>query len=136
MYNFIGNIEGIDESIRFGRLTLEQDAANDRVSHRIPGYMSNLAASISYRYEKTNSQDDLQQAINLQKAALGLLSQAPNAERAMILGNLRSFLEIHYEISRDMDDLEEAIQCARGAVDGSLTDSPDEGDHLKKLPRL
>ena len=136
MYNFTGNIEDIDESLRFGRLTLEQEAANDRVSHRIPGHISNLAASLSYRYGKTNSRDDLQQAINLQKAALGLLSQAPNAERAMILRNLSSFLEIHYEISRDMDDLVEAIQCARGAVDGSLTGSPDKGDHLEKLPRL
>ena len=98
--------------------------------------MSNLAASLSYRFEKTSSQDDLQQAINLQKAALGLLSQAPNAERAMTLGNLSSFLEIHYDTSKYMDDLEEAIRCARSAVDGSLTGSPDEGDHLEKLPRL
>ena len=110
-------------------MTLEQEAPNDRFSQSVPGHMSNLAASLSYRYEKTNSQDDLQQAINLQKAALELLSQAPNAERAMILGNLSSFLEIHCEMLRDMDDLEEAIQCARGAVDGSLTGSPDKGDH-------
>lgn len=136
MYNLTGNIEDIDESIRFGRLTLEQEAANDRVSQRVPDHISNLAASLSYRFEKTNSQDNLQQAINLQNAALGMLSQAPNAERAMTLGNLSSFLETHYETSKYMDDLEEVIRCARSAVDGSLTGSPDEGDHLERLPRL
>jgi tetratricopeptide (TPR) repeat protein len=136
MYKFTSNIEDIDKSIRFGRLTLEQEAANDKVSKGLPGHMSNLAASLFYRYEKTSSQNDLRQAIDMQKAALGLLSPTPNAERAIILGNLCSFLETQYKLSRDIIDLEEAIQCARGAVDGSLTGSPDEGDHLEKLSRL
>ena len=136
MYKLTSNIEDIDESIRFGRLTLEQEAANHKVSKGLPGHMSNLAASLFLRYEKTSSQKDLLQAIDMQKAALGLLSPISNAERAIILGNLCSFLETQYELSRNIIDLEEAIQCARGAVDGSLTGSPDEGDHLEKLSRL
>ena len=136
MYKFTGNIEDIDESIKLGRLTLEQEVTSDTISQRVPGHMSNLAASLFDRYKKANSQDDLQQAISLQKAALQLLPQIPHTERSMILGNLSFFLETQYEDSRDIEDLEEAIQCARGAVDGSLTASPDEGDHLEKLSRL
>ncbi|KAL2041496.1 hypothetical protein N7G274_005878 [Stereocaulon virgatum] len=136
MYKFTSNIEDIDESIRFGRLTLEQEVTNGKVSKGLPGHMSNLAASLFRRYEKANSRDDLLQAIHMQRAALGLLSPIPNAERAMMLGNMCSLLEAQYKLSRNIIDLEEAIQCARGAVDGSLTRSPDEGDHLEKLSRL
>ena len=136
MYSFNHNVEDLDESIKFGRLTLDQEAKSDTISQRIPGHMSNLAGSLFHRYRKTQSQDDFQEAVTLQQMALALLPQNLHAERALILGNLSTFLEDQYRSSRDIKHLEEAITYARAAVDGSLTGSPDQGDHLESLSRL
>ena len=136
MYEIAGNIDYINESIKFGRLTLEQNISNDTIFHRTPSHMSNLAASLALRYKKTHSQDDLRQAIDLEKAALELLPLSPRPERASIAGNLSTFLEFQYEDSRDIGSLEEAIYFARCAVAESLSDSPDEGDHLEMFSRL
>ena len=136
MYNLSRNDKDLDESIKFGRLTLNQEAESDSISQRLPARMSNLAGALFHRYRRTRSQDDFEEAFSLQQMALALLPQNPHAERATILGNLSVFLEDQYESSRDIKHLEEAIKCARAAVDGSLTGSPNQGDHLETLSRL
>uniref|UniRef100_UPI002F90CDB0 hypothetical protein n=1 Tax=Streptomyces atratus TaxID=1893 RepID=UPI002F90CDB0 len=95
------------------------------------GGRSNLSLMLWARYEDTRDLADLDEAIDLVRAALGELTADDDlAAVALCASNLGAVLRLRHEATGDTGSLDEAITLARQAVQGV---APGHPDRLKVL---
>jgi tetratricopeptide (TPR) repeat protein len=111
-----GNIQDIHDAITAGR-----EAINTNFSRGFqrPASMNNLANALDFRFEMRLMDSDINEQIELRRAALQLCTAMDRAKR---LSNLANSLARRFAVSGRQADLEEAIQLHREALQSTPAD--------------
>jgi tetratricopeptide (TPR) repeat protein len=82
-----------------------------------------LGVALTYRYEQMGHAADLDEAVELLRAAgHGIAADSP--ERALILANLGGTLHTRFELTGSRTDLDQAVAAYREAIETAPGDSP------------
>jgi tetratricopeptide (TPR) repeat protein len=108
-----GNLANLDESIRLLRVLLgvAREDGPDRGA-----VLTTLNHALLTRYEWLGSREDLDEAIEDGRQAVGMISEDNPGGRTRALMNLGEALLARYERSGSLPDLDEAVQAERAAV--------------------
>jgi tetratricopeptide (TPR) repeat protein len=110
----------VDLVIEFLAEQLAANAADDSDRAR---KLTNLAAALSIRFERTNHISDVDRAIELFGDALAATT-INNSERPTRLSNLGDALQHRFDVSRDPADLQRATQVLEEAINATAVDHP------------
>ncbi|CAH0052259.1 unnamed protein product [Clonostachys solani] len=120
MYLETGKLEYLNDAIDKGR---EAEKSYPKGHGVLPTLRSNIGMCLSYRYSRSHSMEDLDNAIGLIRGAIEDLSAAnseTHGDMAGLKNNLGLLLGKKYERNKSKETLDEAIDVARESVDAIL----------------
>jgi len=100
--------------------TTGADSGKDREMDKA-WYRANLATALLHRYERHKSSQDLEESLNLWKAAIASLPDG-HPGKASYQSNLSAIYLARYQTSDEIEDLDRAISAIRAAVRGTPQD--------------
>jgi tetratricopeptide (TPR) repeat protein len=117
----------------------EEDSASDEqieaMSQDHPdraGRLNNLGNWLGTRFQRTDSMDDLNKAVDVSDMTVEATPQ-DHPDRASRLNNLGNRLGTRFEWTGSMDDLNKAIDVSDMAVEATPQDHPDRAGRLNNL---
>jgi tetratricopeptide (TPR) repeat protein len=119
-------LTAVDEAIAIGRSAVSEDL-EDRATA-----LSDLAAALQTRFEITGVLDHLNEAVTVQRRALGE-THADNRDRTALLSNLGNTLRKRFERTGVTADLAETVKLQRQAIDAVPADGQDHTALLLNL---
>ncbi|WP_380282597.1 CHAT domain-containing protein [Kitasatospora purpeofusca] len=112
-----GHPGGLDEAVDRGRRAvahLDRPEARDLPAMEASGYRSNLASILAQRFDAAGDPADLQESVDLLRAAADSVRDPLDA--AGLHGNLALALTIRHQHLGSLEDLDEAVERARRSV--------------------
>ena len=126
-YQQTGHLEHLEDAIRTMEQALELGGA-----HIEPVILINLAAMLGIQFQRTDSTDTLNRAVDVINMAVDATPQ-DHPNRAELLNNFRRCLDIRFRRTGSIDDLDRLIDVTSTALHTIPQDHPDRAQMLDNL---
>ncbi|KAE9403540.1 hypothetical protein BT96DRAFT_1016936 [Gymnopus androsaceus JB14] len=126
---FLGDLADIENAISSGQRAVDVTPDDEPIK---PRYLSGLALSLHYRFDRLGDLGDIESAISSAQHAVDL---TPDDEplKGRWLSNLAVFLLTRYKRLDNLDDIEGTILNGQRAVDLTPNDAPMKARYLSNL---